>query len=66
MSRAFFGSMELFHPQRWHMCTPALADWSALTLCHKVGSISLEASGQLEEARAVQMKTVAATCLPYT
>lgn len=63
MTNAFFGSMDLFHPQRWHMCTPSLMDWSALTMCHKVGAISLETSGALEEAGYAFMRVVTASFL---
>ena len=52
MTNAFFqNGVELFHPQRWHMCTPSLKEWAALSLMHNIGSIALEKSGQLAEAR---------------
>eukprot|EP00435_Cladocopium_sp_Y103_P049699 s1427_g15.t1 len=51
MTNAFFqNGVELFHPQRWHMCTPSLKEWAALSLMHNIGSIALEKSGQLAEA----------------
>lgn len=50
MASSFFASMEVYHPQRWHKRTPSLLEWSALALCHNAGAISLEASGQLQEA----------------
>lgn len=49
LSNSFFGGgMDLFHPQRWHMCLPALMDWCALVLCHKVGLQAIELSGNLD------------------
>lgn len=54
MANAFFQSgVELFHPQRWHMCTPSLREWSALSLMHSIGATALEMSGQLAEAARV-------------
>lgn len=49
LHNAFFVKCDLFHPQRWHMVVPALREWTAISICHGIGQVSLELSGQLEQ-----------------